>query len=295
MSSIWPASAATPRLGTTLKTLWPWAPIIAGLVALYGPTLYDLNRTLWNQEEHAHGPLIVLVVAWLCWSKRQELAAVEKKPATVAGGILIAFGLLLYIVGRSQAVIMFEVGSLIPVLAGLVLFCRGARALRTLAFPLFFILFMIPLPGAVIDNVTGPLKQYVSVIAENVLYVAGYPIARMGVVLSIGQYQLLVADACSGLNSMFSLSAVGLLYLYLMKYPGVWRNGILLAAMLPIAFVANICRVLVLILITYYFGDAAGQGFLHGFAGIALFVIALTLLFSLDSLLGATIFAKGRK
>jgi len=160
------------------------------------------------------------------------------------------------------------------------------RAARALWFALFFLLFMIPLPGFVVDAATGPLKQYISIIAEQVLYTVGYPIARSGVTLTVGQYQLLVADACSGLHSMFSLSAMGLLYLYLMQRTSPARNLIIMAAILPIAFAANIVRVMVLILVTYHLGDEAGQGFLHGFAGIMLFIIGLLFLFVMDWVLG---------
>jgi exosortase B len=162
----------------------------------------------------------------------------------------------------------------------------GWRALRMIWFPLLFMVFMLPLPGPLIDALTGPLKHQVSQIAEVVMHTLGYPIARSGVVLSVGQYQLLVADACSGLNSMYSLGAMGLLYLYLVKYRDWLRNAILLAGILPIAFFANVVRVLILILVTYHFGDEAGQGFVHDFAGILLFVAALSLLFLLDGAYG---------
>ena len=108
----------------------------------------------------------------------------------------------------------------------------------------------------------------------------------MGVMLSIGQYQLLVADACSGLHSMFSLSALGSLYLYMMARKSWLRNAVILAAIIPIAILANILRVIVLVLVTYYFGDAAGRGFLHGFAGMVLFIAALFLLVGIDTTLG---------
>jgi len=151
---------------------------------------------------------------------------------------------------------------------------------------LLFLLFVVPLPGFLLDTVTGSLKQQVSIIVEWALYHTGYPVARNGVILSIGQYQMEVANACSGLNSMYSLSAIGILYLYLMRHTSVVRNVILLLSLWPIAFVANIFRVIALVLITYYFGDAAGQGFFHGFAGIALFSIAIAMLFGLDYVLG---------
>ena len=162
-------------------------------------------------------------------------------------------------------------------LVGVVLVLGGYKALRALWFPIFFLSFLVPLPGFFVDAITGSLKNYVSRLAEIALYTIGYPIARNGVVLTIGPYQLLVADACSGLHSIYSLGAVGVLYVYLMKHPSWLRNAILIASMLPIAFIANVLRVLVLVLVTYDLGDEAGQGFLHGLAGMILFVIALVL------------------
>lgn len=198
---------------------------------------------------------------------------------------MLLLGLLLFVFGRSQGVFTFELGSQIFVLVGILLITRGMFALQALWFPLLFLLFLIPLPGMLVDGMTGPLKQQVSELAEMVLYGAGYPVARSGVMLTIGQYQLLVADACSGLHSMFSLSAMGLIYLYMMQYRSWIRNGVLLASLLPIAFVANTVRVIVLVLITYHFGDEVGQGFVHKFAGILLFIVSLLFLFSLDALL----------
>ena len=145
---------------------------------------------------------------------------------------------------------------------------------------------MIPLPGPLVDGLTGPLKQNISELAETVLYWAGYPIARSGVTLSIGPYQLLVADACSGLNSMFSLSAMGLLYLYLMSYTSWTRNSVMIASLLPIAFFANLLRVIILVLVTYHYGDEVGQGFIHKFAGFLLFFVSMFCLLALDAFLG---------
>lgn len=262
-----------------------WWPVLIGLAALYLPTYYELATGIWNSEEQAHGPIVLVVALYLIWSKKEILFAVDH-PRPVLGWSLLLFGLLLYAVGRSQEILLFEVGSQIPVLLGTLLITLGANAARSFWFALLFLLFMVPLPGFVVDAATGPLKQYVSVIAENVLYAVGYPIARSGVTLTIGPYQLLVADACSGLHSIFSLSAMGLLYLYLVGHKSWLRNGLLIASILPIAFFSNVARVLLLVLITYYLGDEAGQGFLHGLAGILLFVIALLLLFLLDGMLG---------
>jgi exosortase len=126
-------------------------------------------------------------------------------------------------------------------------------------------------------------------IVESILYATGYPIARSGVILSIGPYQLQVADACSGLHSMFSLSALGTLFMYMMARRSKLHNALMLASILPIAFAANIVRVMVLVLITFYMGDEAGQGFLHGTAGMLLMLVALAILFAFDTLLASVI------
>jgi len=136
-----------------------------------------------------------------------------------------------------------------------------------------------------VATLTAPLKSAVSAVAANLLYSMGYPVARAGVMLSVGQYQLLVADACAGLNSMFTLEALGLLYMNLMQYTSVARNVTLAVLIIPISFAANIVRVMILVLVTYHFGDAAGQGFVHGFAGMVLFIVGRVLILATDSLL----------
>lgn len=207
----------------------------------------------------------------------------------IVGWPVFIFGLILYIIGRSQEILIFEIGSVIWLLSGIVLLLRGSAALKAQWFPLFFMLFMIPLPGAVVDAVTMPMKMAVSYVAESVLFWAGYPIARTGVILQIGQYKLLVADACAGLHTLFTLEALGLLYLNIIRHDSLVRNVILAILIVPISFTANVIRVIVLTLITYHFGDEAGQGFLHGFAGMVLFLSALLLIIAVDSMLQLSI------
>ena len=266
-----------------------WLPVAAGLLALYVPTFYDLARTLWQDDDHAHGPIILAVIVWLAWRERAALYAAPVRTARLTGFALLVLGLLLYVVGRSQEINVLQIGALLPILAGVLLAMRGWTAVRAFWFPLLFAGFLIPFPNVFVDAVTGPLKQNVSAVAEGILYAAGYPIGRSGVMLTIGQYQMLVADACSGLNSMFSLSALGFLYLYLMQRASLLHNALVVASILPIAFTANIIRVLALILVTYYFGDEAGQGFLHGAAGMVLVMAALLLLLCLDGVLSRLI------
>jgi exosortase B len=277
--------ANPPRGGAGLE----WLPVIAGLLVLYVPTYYDLAVTLWQLEDHAHAPIILGVTWLLLWQKRERLLTGPARPAPWAGWGMLIFGLLIYVLGRSQNIILFELGSQIPVIAGALALMRGMAAVRMAWFPLLFLAFMVPLPSFVVDTFTPALRQWISMLAETALYHAGYPIARGGTVIVVGQYHLLVADACSGLNSMFSLAAVGLLYLYLARHKEWWRNAILIASIVPIAFLANMVRVMSLIVITYHFGDEVGQGFFHGFSGILLFGAALLLLLGVDSLLRPTV------
>ena len=266
-----------------------WLPVIAGLLILYVPTFYDLARTLWQKDDFAHGPIILAIIAWLIWDRRQVLLSVPARTAPVSGLALLVIGLLFYVVWRSQGITIFEGGALAPVLAGVLLAMRGWPAARAFWFTILFIAYLVPLPGFFVDAMTLPLKQNVSEIAAKVLYATGYPVAQDGVILIVGQYHLLVADACSGLNSMFSLSAVGLLYLYLMQRKSWLHNVLILASLLPVAFLANIARVIILVLVTYHFGDAAGQGFVHGFSGLMMFMIALIVIIVLDTVLAMII------
>ncbi|MBA3587992.1 MAG: exosortase B [Methylibium sp.] len=254
---------------------------------MYLPVYWWAGNTIWQSDEHAHGPIVLAVLVWLLWGLRESLA---QSPDEVQlgwgwGWPVLAFGLLLYVLGQVLNFSIFLFASQTFVLAGALLLLKGTRALRLAWFPIFYTIFMIPLPGVLVDAITGPLKQWISAIVENILYGVGYPIARTGVVIVVGQYQMLVADACSGLNSMFSLSALGTVFMYLMARKSVLHNAIMLASILPIAFASNIIRVIILVLITYHFGDEAGQGFLHGAAGMVLMLVALVIFFLLDTLL----------
>lgn len=267
--------------------LFAWLPIIAGLLVLYLPTLVDLFRGVWGTDQQAHGPIVLGIACWLMYRKWPEMWQVSEGQSisAAAGWPVFIFGLVLYIVGRSQDILVFEVGSVIWLLASILLLMRGGAALKAQWFPLFFMLFMVPLPGAVVDVLTMPMKMAVSYVAENILFWANYPIARTGVILQIGQYKLLVADACAGLHTLFTLEALGLLYLNIIRHDSLFRNIALAILIVPISFTANVIRVMVLTLITYHFGDEAGQGFLHGFAGMVLFLSALLLIIGVDSLL----------
>lgn len=265
-------------------SLAPWLIAGTGLLAMYVPTFWDLMHGLWSTDQQGHGPIVLGIGLWLLWKKWPEVQTSPSTPRPGWGWPILVFGLLLYLVGRSQDILLFEVGALIWLIAAITLLFKGGTALKLWWFPLFFMLFMVPLPSAVVDALTQPMKLAVSYAAEFVLHGVGYPISRTGVVLQVGQYQLLVADACAGLHTLFTLEALGLLYLNLVRHESLARNVTLASLIVPISFSANVIRVMVLSLITYHFGDEAGQGFLHGFAGMVLFMAALLLIVATDGL-----------
>jgi exosortase B len=263
----------------------PWLAVLAGLALLYVPTYVELAHGLWHDDAYAQGPIVLAVFAWLMWRDRAAWLEPHGAAAPIRGSILLAAGLALYVVGRSQAITVFEVASHIPVIVGVLLLLRGPRTVRALGFALFFLFFLVPMPGFILDSVTAPLKGFVSAVVEVLLHALGYPVARSGVVLTVGQYQMLVADACSGLNSLYSLFALGLLYVHLIGPASRLRTAVVMLAIVPIAVAANVVRVLALVLITYHFGDAVGEGFLHGVAGMLVFSAALAMITGLDTLL----------
>jgi exosortase B len=268
-----------------IQSWMPWLPLGLGVLALALPSYARMWTSIWETEAYEHGPMMIAIVAWLVWRQREKLATMPPAPALGSGFVLLGLGVFTYYIGRVINLPLLELGAQVLLLPALVLLAWGWAAVRTLWFALLFMVFAVPLPGFVLVAMTSQLKQWVSVVAEALLYQAGYPIARDGVVITIGQYPMLVADACSGLNSLYTLSAVGLLYVYLTYTPGLWRNATLLAAIIPMAIVANIVRVMLLILLTYHHGYEAGQGFMHGLSGILLFIVALMGLIFMDTLL----------
>jgi exosortase B len=276
---------ATNAVVAVRSDLWrTWAPVLAGTALLYLPTYLDLYRVFWRAEHGAHGPVILLMVAWLVWRERDGLHRSHAGERQMLGAALLGFGLLLYVLGRSQSIHQLEVGSQIPVFAGIVCLLLGTQGLRRFWFHILLLVFLVPIPGSILDQLLLPLKGWVSGVVDTTLHAMGYPIARNGVVLIIGPYSLLIADACSGLNSMVALAGIGLLYTYVAGHSNRWLNTALLLSILPIAFAANIARVMILVLITYYEGDTAGQAF-HDHAGLLEIALAFGGFFVFDHLM----------
>ena len=255
-----------------------------GLAAITIPTMISVARQSWSTEQGAHGPIVFATGIWLVLQLRHEIPALMKRGNLALAFALLVPGLLIYVVARITTTLEIEgLGLYLCLVVAFYAYC-GTAVMRLLWFPTFYFIFLFPPPDSLVATLTQPLKINISRAAVALLDFFGMTIARKGVIIQVDQYDILVAAACAGLNSIISLSAIGLFYIYV-RHNANWRYALLLMiAILPVAILANFVRVLLLILITDFMGDAWAQGFLHGFAGMVMFAVALLSIFGIDRL-----------
>ncbi len=265
-----------------LKRHWP---LFFGIAAMVLPTLVSLARGPWSVETGVHGPIVLATGLWLIFGRLDEIRTHMRPGSAALTALMMAIAVPFYGFGRAYDFISIEVAGLLLALLATAYAITGAEVLKRLWFPIVYFGFLVPIPGWLLDSVTQPLKLLVSEVVTDVLAGFGYPAGREGVTIFVSTYQLLVEDACAGLNSLVSLTSIGLFYVYIVRGSN-WRYSLLLLALLlPVAVGANMVRVAALVLITYYFGNAAAQGYLHNFAGMVTFVSALLLIMGVDQLL----------
>ena len=259
------------------------ALLVAGAIAMFVPTIASLGAGPWSTEAGVHGPLVLATGLWLIFRRGSEIRAAAHPGALVPAVAAMTVAVVGYAFGRAFDFISIEVAAMLLAFGVVAYGFVGGAVLRMMWFPIIYLMFMIPIPGSLLDSATQPLKALVSEAVTETLGAFGLPVARVGVTIYVAQYQLLVEDACAGLNSLISLTAIGLFYVYVMRNSN-WRYSLLLLALVvPIAILANCVRVAALVLLTYYFGDAVAQGFLHKFAGMVTFTSALLLIFVIDA------------
>ncbi|MCY7280605.1 MAG: exosortase V [Sphingomonas bacterium] len=255
---------------------------IFGVAAIAIPTMYDVARLTWTTEQGGHAPIILATGLWLLW--REGRGVEIRPPAGWLSIVLLLPLLVVFGIARITGILEIEAfvmyGCLVLAAYSLV----GGAMIRALWFPLLYLALALPPPDSVVAALTQPIKIAISDAAVQVLHILGYPIASLGVMIQIANYQLLVAAACAGLNSIITLSAICLFYAYL-RHKSDWVGFVIVSVfILPIAIFSNFVRVLILILVTYYLGEAAGQGFLHDFAGLTVFAVSIVTIFAIDSL-----------
>jgi exosortase len=253
-------AVAIAALGTAL--VWAYGAVIAGLV------------TQWSRDEnYSHGFLVLPFAVFIAWQRRRQLQLAPLQP-TLAGAAVVAVSVLIYIAGRFGAELFLTRVSLIGVLAGAIAFVWGRAHLRILAFPLAFLLFMVPLPAIVFNQLTFPLQLVASSAGELLILACGIPILRDGNVLQLPGRTLEVAEACSGIRSIVTLLMLAVVIGYFTERRALHRVLLALAAV-PIAVLANAIRVAGTGVASEWIGPAAADGFFHTFSGIVLFVVAL--------------------
>jgi exosortase len=238
----------------------------------------------WSTEQGGHGPLVLATGIWAVWRELKG-KGIELRPGSLLVSIpLTAILLGIFITARITGIIEIEAFAMYGALIVAAYALFGPTLIRAIWFPLIYLAFTLPPPDTVVAFVTQPIKIAISSWTVSLLHLLGYPVASSGVTIQIGQYQLLVAAACAGLNSIVTLTALCLFYVYLRHRSNPVAFLVIAVAAIPVAVVSNFARVLALVLITYHFGDAAAQGFVHDFAGLLMFSVALATVFGIDRL-----------
>lgn len=270
-----PTDAALPRPNAHPI---PWARIVwfgLLLLACYGPVLKRLANDWIIDEDMGHGFFVPAVVLYLVWLKRDELMSAEYK-SYLPGLIVVLMGALQLLAATLGVELFLARTAFIVSLAGVVMTLGGFRLVRDLAFPLFLLVFMIPLPAIIYNQVTFPLQLLASQIAEQVLMLVGIPVLRDGNILELPSQRLSVVEACSGIRSLLSLSFLSLVYGFFFDSKP-WMRWVLLVLTVPIAISANAFRVTITGILSEVDPELA-SGIFHSLEGWVIFMIALVLL-----------------
>jgi exosortase len=266
-----------------------WAALAwfsALLIAAYFPMLTRLVGQWSSDENVSHGFFVPLVALYIAWQRRDSILAMELKPAWW-GLAIMAWGALQGYVGVLGAELFLQRTSFLITLVGLLLVAGGTPLVRALAFPLLLLPFMIPIPAIVFNQITFPLQLFASQVAETVLGWIGIPVLRDGNILELASQRLSVAEACSGIRSLLSLSFLSLVYAYFFD-TRVWMRWVLLVATVPIAILANAGRVTLTGIMSEVNPELA-RGFFHSLEGWIIFLIALAMLVGLHVLINRAV------
>jgi exosortase len=273
-----------PTLLEQLKAFgWRGALLAAVMLGLYAPVLWRLVHQWWSDPDYSHGFLVPLLSAYLIWQRRDKLAEIARRPSNWGVGVVVGSLGLLFL-GSLGAELFLTRISIVITICGLVVYFSGWRLLRAMAFPLAFLLFAIPLPVLIYNEIVFPLQFVASRFATSILETLNlFPIMREGNVLIMPGMRLEVVEACSGIRSLMSLLALAAGYGYLAEKSTVVRWFMFLA-MIPLAIISNGTRVMITALMTNYIGPKAAEGFMHEFSGWVIFVVATALFLALHSL-----------
>lgn len=264
---------------TSTTALWASAALAgAVLIWTYWLILPGLVQQWWNEDEYSHGFFVPFAAAAIIWHKREEL---RRLPITVAysGLFVMAMSAVVYATGIVGADLFLQRASMVSMIAGAVLFVTGWPMFRRLAFPIAYLLLIVPLPGIIFNSIAFPLQLLAAQIATDVMQVFSIPVYREGNVIHLATAALDVEEACSGIRSLISLTAIGVPYAYFIENSW-WRRSLLVMMVVPIAVVANVIRVTVTGLLAHYFSVETALGLFHSVGGFSVFLMGTLLLFA---------------
>lgn len=250
------------------------------LLVLWAATFYpiypELFSTWFTNSNNSHGVLVPFISLYFLWQKRDDLRSAEIS-SSWWGALVMAASLGNYLLSYLGGVAFAMRLSLVSSVCGLVLYVLGWPIFRMLLFPLLFLFFMVPVPDSVESLISFPLQLFATRVSVEIIGLLSIPAYREGNMLYFAQTQLEVAEACSGIRSMTSLTMLSVIFVYLM--PRGWkRKTIILFSAIPIALAANILRVSGTGVLAHFFGAGVATGFLHEFSGMAVFAFGLGIL-----------------
>ena len=255
---------------------WPsvlWFSLL--LVGVYAPVLANLLHQ-WNADEDmGHGFFVPVIAGFIAWQKRDQLLKLDPRP-NWWGLALVLYAALQHYIATLGAELFLARTAFIFSIIGIVLFLGGTAWVRVLAFPLFLLFLMVPIPAVIYNRITFPLQLLASECAATALSWIGIPVLREGNILEMANKRLSVVEACSGIRSLLSLSFLALVYGYFFEKK-TWLRVILFLATVPIAIVANASRVTLTGILTEYKPELA-EGFFHSASGWVIFMVALLIL-----------------
>ena len=268
-----------------------YRPVVLG--ALFGilflPQIVRLVGVTWREPKYSHGFLIPLVSLFYLYTRREQVAAIERRPA--GWGLIVVFvGILAWLWAQVQGVNVLAHASMLVVLTGMIVFSAGTRFLAGVAFPVFFLAFAFPVPKRLdYIYVVQPLQRLASKISEGAIDFLGIPVHRSGNIIEIPGMRLLVEEACSGIHSLYALAAGGtaLAFGFLQVLPErrTWEKVALVVSTVPIAIFANVFRVTLTGILAYVASPGLAEGFFHYFSGLLVFLLGLVLVLLLAGLL----------
>ncbi len=277
-----PPPARSARASLLAHSL-PWAPAAVLLGFLYYPIVKALVSDWWTDPNFSHGFFVPLFAGYVLWMRREELRRVAIRPAN-SGLVILLIGLATLVVGTLGSELFLSRSSLVIVIAGVVIYCRGWRFFRVMLFPWAVLFLMIPIPTIIFNQITFPLQLLASQLASWVLPLFRVPVLREGNIINLPAMPLEVAEACSGIRSLVSLGTLAVIYGYFLE-KRIYVRVLLIASALPIAIAANAVRIVGTGLAVQYWDPQRAEGFFHEFTGWVIFLASLCLLLTFHGFL----------